>query len=592
MTRPLPRRDVLAALPLTALPLAGLSSGAAASAARSGPAAVAASAAASSGFVSVTDHGATGDGVTDDTAAVQAAVDEAAGTAVVFPAGTFVLDGLVTRGDDRLMLSPGTTLLHRPRSEKEFMIGFAGSSLTIDGGAMDGNAPSQTGRPSLVAGSVQNGKRVTLRSVRVRRSVKAAVYADQFGGEISVTDCTFREQAEHDGTAGHWTAIVAVVGGEAGSRGRVSFTHNTAVGTDAPALPGGSPGGLFIGPVLTSTTGTLATVEAVGNSFWGYGQLCAGNYISPVHSYPSLEALRVIGNHFDRCGCSAVAAKSVQDLVCIGNVVTDGQVRLVDPGSPALGAISYAPGDFAADRPYLRAVIQGNIVSNPGGLPTRTATGIAVLGSTTARASQVVVSDNVLSGCAFGITVSLASKVLVHGNVVTSAATGNPSLCGGIRVDDCVDDVTISGNTVTNTIGHAVTAAYSLQAADVQVSGNTITQSAAGYYGLFVGGVRSASITGNTFRGTAGALTVRGSNGQKVGRLFMDSSDSVLSASPGSMRWAEITACYGSLSSTTPPTGSIVPGEVGTTCTYRNGTAGSVLWVATGTTATSWKAVG
>jgi hypothetical protein len=60
--------------------------------------------------VSVKDFGAVGDGVTDDTAAIQAAIDSGA-KEVVFPAGSYVVDGLVGASDQVLNGQGAATLL-------------------------------------------------------------------------------------------------------------------------------------------------------------------------------------------------------------------------------------------------------------------------------------------------------------------------------------------------------------------------------------------------------------------------------------------------------------------------------------------------
>lgn len=536
--------------------------------------------------LNVKDYGATGDGTTDDTIAVGEAIDAANGSTVFFPSGTYILDGLLLRKTTDLLLSAGSTLRHKPASTAEYMIGFATNYLRVRGGRLDGTPSLQTGRPSLIAGSVESGKQILLEGVAIEGSVKAAIYANNFGGFVSMNSCDISHQAEHDGTPGHWTAILAIVSGQEGERGHIAFNFNRAVGTENPAIPGANPGGLFLAPVLSATSGALSTVEAMGNYFWGYGQICGGNYISPLHSYPSLSGARYIGNIFEKCSTSAIAAKSVEDFVCVDNIVSNGQIHIAN--APAEGAISYAPAGHAGTNAYPRAIIQGNIVTNPGGTPGRIANGIAILGSAESIASQVMVSNNILDGCGMGIYASYARDVCIASNMIATPLTGTPTYYGGIRIDNCEGEIALNGNQITNRVGHGITVAYGLANAKLRLRDNVIRQDAAGYYGIFLAGAAVASITGNTFTGTSYGLTVRAMGNQPVKRLHMDRANSFEIGKMGSIKWSEVQAATGDLAYVNSPVGQVTPGEIGTTYIQRNGLRGSTLWLAVGTTSQSW----
>lgn len=539
--------------------------------------------------VNVKDYGATGDGVTNDTAAVKAALDAANGDLVFFPPGTYSLNKVPITTPADLLLGIGATLRHRAAGPDDYMLGFASTFLRIRGGSLDGNKSEQTGRTTLVAGAVESGKHLILDRVRVRNSVKAAVYAYNFGGLIDVTSCTFEGQAQHDGIPGHYSAILAIVGGQLGAAGCVTFNYNDARGTGTATIPGAFPGGIFIGPSLSSTSGSLATLEAIGNRFSGYGQNCAGNTISAIHTYPSVTGARVIGNYFEKSACAAITAKSVSNLVCAHNVIVDGLVHSAN--TPAEGAITYAPSYLAGANSYPRAIIASNVITNPGGTPERPSNGICIFGSVASMAKQILVVDNVLEGCGTAITATGATDLTISSNMITGATAGPIATSGGVRLDNCTGDVDLSSNHVVNFVNHAVTLTSGMQSARVKISGNTINQNAAGYYGVLTGAVESISITSNSFSGPSYGYTVRGTGTLHVKRFHTDNSNTFTPGKSQVMVWSDIDFAYGDLSYVNSPLGVVTPGEAGIRYTQRNGARGSLLWISTGLTRDSWTAI-
>jgi hypothetical protein len=536
--------------------------------------------------VNVLAFGATGDGLTDDTLAVKSALTSADGDLVYFPAGTYVLNNLVATNAD-MLLGAGATLLHKAGSST-FMIAFSGPSLRIRGGVLDGNKDNQVGRPTLIAGGVGAGKQIELEGVHLKDFVRAAIYAHTFGGYIGVQQCLITGQAEHDGITGHATSIINVIAGEAGSKGLLRFNHNRAVGTDTPREAGSNPGGVFFGPVTSIDDGTLATVEAIGNHFWGYGQNCAGNVIAPLHTYPAVSGARYIGNYFEACSFSAISAKSVQELICTDNVVLNGQVSTQN--SPREGAICYAPSYHAGSNSRPRAVIQGNIVSNPGGAPDQVQNGICVFGSTTSIAEQIVVSDNVLTGCGMGILVNGARDVLVESNIVTTVTSATSAVYGGIRLEVLAGDVSVRGNRIVCNAGSGIAVMGGVSTARVMVQNNSITSTVSGIFALTIKAAKFAHVTGNEISAVSHAVTIRGDGTVKLGGFYWDRSNMIHSGLYSPV-FSEITRCFGEHKCDYPPIGVIVPGEVGTQCTQINGTAGKVLWIATGLKSSNWRLV-
>jgi Pectate lyase superfamily protein/Right handed beta helix region len=542
--------------------------------------------------ISVASMGATGDGATDDTAAVRAAIVAAAGAEVYFPAGAYVLDGLLVDMTAWLQLDPAATLMAKPNSPIGWMIAFTGRELTIRGGTIDGNKANQSGRPCIVAGGVQQGKTVDVADVHFQNAVKSALYLSTFGGLVSVERCLFTGQAEHDGIAGHSTQILTVVSGQVGVKGHVRFNHNRAIGTNAPALPGGSPGGVFLAPSSTDpTVGNMTTLEAVGNYFWGYGQNCGGNDISPFHMYHSTLGARIIGNYFEECGFAAISAKSVTDFICTDNVFVGGAISPQNTSSE--GVITYAPGYFAGSLQRPRGVITGNIIENPGGQSTALRqNGISVHGSPTSHGTDIIVSGNVINGGGVGIEVQYVDDIVISGNIIqggTGAAAGSQ---GGIYLYYAYGDVLIADNVVKTLNGNGCQAPTGVNTARVTVQGNKFKQTGAGSYSALLCGMAFLKLSGNEFNAPVGvALDVRADGtANKVGLLTYDLTNTIV-AGTVSFSWPGILRATGQLRAKYTPLNVVIPGEVGTTYHQSDGAADGILWVALGTTSSSWAKV-
>ena len=262
--------------------------------------------------LSVLDFGAIGDGSTNDSAAILRAINAAAGSPLLFPSGhVFVLDNVLVKATADLVVESGATLLARPNMGNNAMFNFTGTELSLrGGGTIDGNKSHQSGRPFVIVAAIPAGVVVRLDGLVFRNTVASVLRGSVFGGLVSITNCSFTGQAEHDGVSGHSTTIMTIISGQRNCDGVIRFNHNTCSGTITPALPGGGPGGIFVAtngyaagsPGSSSfSDGNLSTLEAIGNYFYGYGQNCGGNDISPIHTYPAIGGARVIGNYFEKC---------------------------------------------------------------------------------------------------------------------------------------------------------------------------------------------------------------------------------------------------------------------------------------------------
>jgi polygalacturonase len=105
--------------------------------------------------VNVRDKGATGDSRTDDTAAIQAAIDEIAGSGgtVLVPAGTYLVDAatanqLKLKSDMTFKLAKGAILKAIPNSAEGYaVLTISGvSNVRVVGGTLQGDRPEHQGK--------------------------------------------------------------------------------------------------------------------------------------------------------------------------------------------------------------------------------------------------------------------------------------------------------------------------------------------------------------------------------------------------------------------------------------------------------------
>jgi hypothetical protein len=514
------------------------------------------------------------DGTTDNTAGVALALAAGAGRTVFFPAGTYVINTVTITTAATLALDAGAVLKHKGAST-DHMIKFTGTLLRITGGMINGNRTGQTGRRYAIRTEIPSGVRVDVEGVRFTGTQAAGVYATNFGGELNVIGCRFLDMAEHDGVAGHWTAATYVEAGQVGAKGLLRFNRNTLIGTNAPAQVGGAPGGLFFAPTLdyNAGIGNFSTLEAMGNWFWGIGQNCSVNDIAPIHTYPAIDGARIIGNYFEQSGFSAISAKSVQNAIIQGNVIVNGQVNAKNIATE--GAISYAPGYHSGSTARPRAVISGNVIDTPGGQATAKQDGIAVLGTSTSHAMDVVIADNVITGSGNAIQAQYAEDLTITGNKIIGATGGTAGTELGVRLAQLSGIVKLAGNQITVSNGHGIYALNAVNAASFHFENNRVSHTAAATYGVTVRGAALAKFSGNVIDSTGTALSVTTDGTNPVGKFVWDLSNKVTGTV--SLVFASITEASGHLAYPNDPEG-LVTAPIGTL--YTRTTAGQpVLYV-------------
>jgi len=549
-----------------------------------------------------------GDGIANDTAALNAAITAANGQELYFPPGTYLLDNVALSSDASFLLNRKATLFHKSATANP-MIAMTSNHLTIEGGTIDGNFAGQTSTwPMLISAALPTGTSLTLRDVHVQNSASISVNVSAFCGTLTIEGSFFTNQAlmGTDSTGAKPTFIAYVGSGGTGCMGQINFNYNSAVAS-ALSATGQSPGGIFVAtrPVGTGipNPGNFSQFTAIGNYFWGYGGNYLGSDVASIHLYPSSGGVNIAHNYFEACGFACMVIKASSDVIIDSNVAVNAQTS-AGQGS-YIGTYTYFAGDLTGSSTQARAQITNNTCDGSGATTTGSVGGVAgvklpcvsVRGTSVPNyATDVIVNGNNLNNCSGCLYTNYVTNLTAAGNIIHAGSGGGAGTEAAIALSTGMNGaVKLVDNQTWSPNGNALVAipASSLNpftSAQVTVQGNTLNCSASNAKCTDFRGVGYLKFAGNTFNETGGLAAVYVSQdgySNNTGQLVWDLSNT-LQAGAVSFDWAHITSASGVLVSNNTPVGTVTPSAIGTKFVQLNSTT-APLWIATGTTNTSWQ---
>ena len=499
-----------------------------------------------------------GDGTTDDTAAVQAAIDSGIENLYV-PTGNFILT-TVTIDHSVQFNGPGTFKRKANYETDNTSAGAAGNTMiditahnvrvTFNGVGFDGNEANQnvnTPSGALVraydlVGGATDVLAVDFLHCTFKNMTRAAITMKGAIASLGKEVCTVIGGLFINGRPG-------IGSGDPRSANASGFAPNYIGVNDKFRLHVSGSWFLFMDPLqgtnpldyaptairftrvdaTTNDEGSGGTV--LGNFFYrcgrgtyGYtGTPNANNALGVVEAYTVGRDITISANVFDTCYASCVRAKvSVDQLIVSGNIMRN----TLDAGV-AVGPMAESVGTQTG-----RIVVSGNTVRGAD------IVGISVVGQTPDTVTEVIVTDNIVSGVTnidssaggneSAITVRQATRPTIAGNIITDCAAGTgvagirTRLCAGaiitgnsikdtsshgIYAQSCSGDVVVSSNTTKTTNGSGVVADQS-GTMDITVSNNQVDGAVS--IGISVASARYAQITAN--KTTAISSSNRGYN--------------------------------------------------------------------------------
>jgi hypothetical protein len=446
-------------------------------------------------FEDVTTHGATGDGVTDDTSAIQNAIFAlpAAGGAVYFPAGTYVVTSLpILSGSSILFYGEGSgaSILKQKASTSVSMVrnltGVAGDIQFRDMG-FDGNETNQTSWTT--AAMELKCVRFRVESCAFVGTKHAAINLDEVEQTARILNSTFTEMAEHGGAGGQDTTAILI------NATTIAPADISVIGNffqaDAPSADGKSPGGVMINPGTAHSHRVIVS----NNVFKGIGQDFASNFTSCVQLYRNAGESVIQGNKFYDTAYRAIAAQRSSNLLITDNIIKG------ESTTKAIQAIEVTGRNDSGVIDQHRIIISRNIIHN---MPS--CAGVFLNFAAGGEGNDIQVIDNIMEDIDSGITLShVHGGTLVRGNIIQDVSGGGSS-DDAIRGIDCEGWVHISGNYINDvTNQQAITFnSGAPQAVEVVVSENSIEAVSAN--AIVLKDIDRAIVTNNVFRGTPGTI--------------------------------------------------------------------------------------
>jgi hypothetical protein len=412
----------------------------------------------SGAVINVFDFGAVGDGVTDDTAAIQAAVNAAAGKTLYFPEGTYLVSGLLGYPcvtlpviGIRIVGAGKYNAIVKTISQAAMFVGIDAEKIEFE----------NLGFECVATARVEWQKAMVMRGVR----------------KCNITNCRFFK-----------------IGDGAIAFGRTGFggSDNYGEGTRQPEQAS----------VQQCEFEDCYSNGIMGSKFTGIKEwlFCDNQLINPGGVGISIESEG-----------APVGERALRTIVT-GNIIT-GVSYLRSSGFSNI-AWGINIGEYAEE-----TVITGNIID--GVLGNTAAAGILVTTSPVQddlTSKHVVISGNTINnisavtGRAAGVNLSAGdenvTEVTIVGNTITNSEHGVLIACdGGAATLGFVRNITISSNVIENSSSHGIyhlqlEGAGTIPLKDSSISGNVIKS--AGGSGIF-GYFEQTAIVGNVIKSAGGS---------------------------------------------------------------------------------------
>lgn len=405
--------------------------------------------------VNVRDYGAVGDGATDDRAAIQAAIEAGAGSAIVFPAGRYLVTqapssggtwALRVAGDQTSLLGqPGAVLVQAAGSGPNVrVIQVDADGVTIDGITFEGQKPAQTPAEHRAAVFATGASGLVLHNLIAQNFSGDGFYLSLGSNSVRLDHVTARWNTRNGLTLGGGTVGTVIEDSQ--------FIGNGAQQADS------EPGG---GTHADGVTFRRCTFDALGAS-WDWVLTVSGGSAAPDDRSRSW----LIEDNTINGGVNVMWAQDVAIRNNRGtNASTVSSVRV------------YRSSD--------QIEISGNVVASTGAAPAV----FEVFGTQIGQIpDHVTIDRNVLTTVnpAFGIAVRAGRTVTITGNRIRGAGVVQAFNAGILA------RATVVGADVVAVI----------------VRGNAISDF--GAYGFSAssnpGRVLLVDVTGNVFDDTAGTM--------------------------------------------------------------------------------------
>lgn len=454
--------------------------------------------------VSVKDFGAVGDGVTDDTAAIQAAINAAAGKLLFVPKGTYLLNSDVTITNELLLFGDGSANSQFTGAGKFSL----GASLQVENIGFLGTSEHIEIATNAVGATTFGYIRVD--KCLFNNSTTFSVVTEGTNRDVFIEEVTVLNSVFNGGGAG--SGAIDIRAGY-----RIANIHNNII---EDYNSGGGCGAIRLGQLTTNTetncyshitSNYIDDISSVGGTGSTYGiQVIKG-------------VMNIIGNTIrnlindDKDDCEGIYASGFSSRV-IGNTLVDagaGEAQITIKGSSKCNVIgnyvfqtsgrNRAPGISIQNSSG--SICQGNIVINPY------KRGIWIDG--TSIPSDVLIDGNFIqnvendgTGYTFlGVTAGIylaqtGDQVRITNNQIKNVTDSvSATNVAGIHSTGSKVALYINDNTVTITNGDAIMISSSPQF--VAVHGNDLLGTAVrGFRTSTTGGVTNLQFTNNKIAST------------------------------------------------------------------------------------------